>query len=66
MRLQIVEKWEKGNNMKDVAIRAAKTFVQAFLAAWLLTGNDTSKNALIGAAAAGLSAVMNVVLTVKK
>jgi len=49
--------------MKDVVIRAVKTFVQAFLAAWLLTGNSTDKNALLAAGAAGISAVWNIVVT---
>jgi hypothetical protein len=44
---------------KVLAVRAAKTFVQAAGAAWALTGFDLGKAALIGAAAAGISAVMN-------
>lgn len=48
--------------MKDIAIRAAKTFVQAFLAAWALSGNQLTKTALIAAAAAGISAAWNFVI----
>ena len=51
--------------MKDVAIRSVKTFVQAFVAAWLLTGNSLEKNALLGAGAAGIAAVWNAFLTAK-
>jgi hypothetical protein len=66
MRLQIVEKEGERNSMKDVIVRSLKTFLQAFVAAWLLTGNSLEKNALLGACAAGVAAVMNVVLAVKK
>lgn len=53
--------------MKDIAIRAAKTFVQAFLATLAVsvaTVNDvpTLKAAVVGAAAAGISAVWNYVV----
>lgn len=51
--------------MNDVVIRSAKTFVQAFLAAWLLTGNSLEKNALLGAGAAGIAAVWNAVIQTK-
>ena len=53
------EKW------KDIAIRAAKTFLQAFLASLVVDitsmsgGWNVCRSALISAAAAGLSAVMN-------
>lgn len=47
--------------MNDVVIRALKTFVQAFLASWALTGNQLDKNVLVAAAAAGISAVWNTV-----
>ena len=43
----------------DVWLRAAKTFVQAFLAAWAVTGNAVNKDVLLAALAAGLSAVWN-------
>lgn len=45
--------------MNDVAVRALKTFVQAAVAAWALTGNRLDKAALVGALAAGISAVWN-------
>lgn len=45
--------------MKNVVERAVKTFVQAFLAAWLITGNALNKTALVAAVAAGVSAVWN-------
>ena len=53
--------------MKDITIRAAKTFVQAFLATLAVsvaTVNDvpTLKAAVVGAAAAGISAVWNYVV----
>lgn len=51
---------------KDVLVRSLKTFVQAFLASWLLTGNSLDKNALIGATAAGIAAVWNAVIAVQK
>lgn len=56
------EKW------RDIAIRAGKTFLQAFLANLLadasgLTGGwNVIRAALISAAAAGISAVMNFIL----
>ena len=40
-------------------IRALKTFIQAGLAGWAVTGFDFSTGALIGAIAAGASALMN-------
>ena len=54
---------------KDILIRAVKTFIQTFLAAFLL-GTDnlsnldekTLKSALIGGLAAGISAVMNLII----
>lgn len=45
---------------KVIAIKALKTFVQAFLAGWALTQFDFSKGAIVGACAAGFSAVMNI------
>ena len=54
------------DKMKDILIRAVKTFIQAFLAAFLIgTNNLTSldkkvlESALLGGLAAGISAVMN-------
>lgn len=55
--------------MKDIIIRAVKTFIQGFLGALAVTlpNNDYSdltviKSLLIGAIAAGISAVMNLFL----
>ena len=54
---------------KDIAIRAAKTFAQAFLASLVVDisriggGWNVIRTALISAAAAGISAVMNLILT---
>lgn len=45
--------------MQDIVIRALKTFVQAFLATWALTNYQLERAALIGALAAGISAVWN-------
>lgn len=52
---------------KDLAVRASKTFVQAFLATLAVsvaTVNDvpTAKAAVVGAVAAGISAVWNFVV----
>lgn len=40
-------------------VRAFKTFVQAFLAAWAVTSFDFGTAAIIGATSAGVSALMN-------
>jgi len=55
--------------MKDIIIRALKTFLQGFLGALTITlpNSDFSdetviKSILIGAVAAGISAVMNLFL----
>ena len=55
--------------MKDIIIRAVKTFIQGFIASFLLlTGNLSNlsetalKSALIGALAGGISAVMNLII----
>ncbi len=55
--------------MKDIIIRALKTFLQGFLGALVvslqgsdLTNFEVLKSLLIGAIAAGISAVMNSVL----
>ena len=55
--------------MKDILIRALKTFIQGFLGALAVTlpNSDFSdmsvlKSLLIGAIAAGISAVMNLIL----
>lgn len=56
--------------MKDILIRALKTFLQGFLGALAVTlpASDLSdqaiiKSLLIGAIAAGISAVMNMTIT---
>ena len=51
-------------DVKDIAVRAFKTFIQAFFAALAVSvatvsNTDTAKIALVGAVAAGISAVMN-------
>lgn len=56
------------SKLKEIGIRAAKTFLQAFLAAIPFTastiegGVSVWKSVLVGAVAAGLSAAMNVVI----
>jgi len=52
--------------MKDIIIRAVKTFIQGFLGALAVTlpttdftNTELLKSILIGAAAGGISAVMN-------
>lgn len=56
--------------MKDIIIRALKTFLQGFLGALTVTLPNSNfsdytviKSVLIGAVAAGISAVMNLILT---
>lgn len=55
--------------MKDIVIRALKTFIQGFLGALTVTLPNSDvldfsvlKSLLIGAIAAGISAVMNLIL----
>lgn len=55
--------------MKDILIRALKTFVQGFLAALVITlpnsditQEEVVKSLLLGAVAGGISAVMNLIL----
>ncbi len=51
--------------MKDILVRAAKTFVQAFIATLAvanMTDNDSIKAAVIAAVAAGVSAVWNTLI----
>lgn len=57
------------DKLKDIFIRALKTFIQGFLGALTISlpGSDFSntevlKSLLIGAIAAGISAVMNLVI----
>lgn len=45
--------------MNAIVIRAFKTFIQTFIATWALTNFDTEKGVVVGAAAAGISAAMN-------
>jgi hypothetical protein len=45
--------------VSDVIVRAAKTFVQAFVAQLLITNGTYSKQTEISAVAAGVSAVLN-------
>lgn len=60
------------DKIKDIAIRAFKTFIQGFLGAIVITsGTDLTnpevlKSLLIGALAAGISAVMNLFLELLK
>lgn len=55
--------------MKDILIRALKTFIQGFLGALAITLPSTDltdgalvKSILIGALAGGISAVMNLII----
>jgi len=52
--------------MSDIVIRAAKTFVQAALAAWVVTNFSFEKTAVLAAVAAGISAVWNVIVPAVK
>lgn len=46
-------------NGNALFIRALKTFIQAGLATWAVTGFDFNTGAIGGAVAAGISALMN-------
>lgn len=46
---------------RDIVIRALKTFVQAFLAAWAVTNFAFEKSAVLGAVAAGISVLWNLI-----
>ncbi len=46
-------------NGNALFVRAFKTFVQAGLATWAVTGFDFTTGAIVGAIAAGISALMN-------
>lgn len=56
--------------MKDILIRAGKTFIQGFLGALAITlpttndfsNTDVLKSLLIGACAGGISALMNFII----
>lgn len=59
--------------MKDILIRAFKTFIQGFLGALAitlpttdLTNYELVKSILIGAVAGGISAVMNLIINLLK
>lgn len=59
--------------MKDILIRALKTFIQGFLGALAitlpttdLTNYELVKSILIGAVAGGISAVMNLIISLLK
>lgn len=59
--------------MKDISMRAIKTFIQGFLGALAITlpnsdftSTEVIKSLLIGAVAGGLSAVMNLVISTLK
>jgi len=47
----------------DVLVRAAKTFVQAFFAQYLALADADRQTIIVSAAAAGISAVWNAVLS---
>ena len=57
-------------NIKDIIIRACKTFMQGFLGSLVVFINGTTnidekliKSALIGALAGGISALMNFIIS---
>ncbi len=55
--------------VKDIVVRAVKTFLQAFISALMvanLTDFDSVKAAVIAAGAAGVSAVWNTLLATRK
>lgn len=61
------------DRLKDIVIRALKTFIQGFLGALAitiptsdLTNMTVMKSALIGAVAGGISAVMNFIVELLK
>ncbi|MBR3209194.1 MAG: hypothetical protein IKN65_00135 [Clostridia bacterium] len=63
----MVKVWNE--RLKDILIRAFKTFIQGFLAALIVLLKDTDledfsmlKTILIGALAGGISAVMNLII----
>lgn len=49
---------------RNIAERAIKTFIQAFVASISIDQNITIKSALISAGAAGLSAVWNLIKSI--
>jgi uncharacterized membrane protein len=50
---------------KIIAINIIVTFLEGFAAAWLALGNDLTEQALVGAVAAGISAVWNIIIKVQ-
>ena len=52
-------------NYKDIAVRAGKTFIQAFVATWVVTQDPFTKASVIAAAAAGVSAIWNSIVQYK-
>lgn len=51
----------KNVDIKDVAVRAIKTAIQTYIAAWALTQDPFSKAGLIAPVAATVSAVWNTI-----
>lgn len=49
-------------DIKHTIVNVIVTFVEGFLAAWALGGNQFSKHAIVGAGAAALSVVYNTVI----
>ena len=63
----MIKKWN--SKLKDILIRAFKTFIQGFLATMIvllkesdLTDINILKSVLIGAVAGGISAIMNLII----
>lgn len=56
----------KDLNWKDVCVRSLKTFLAAFLPVWAMTNYSLEKGALVGAFAAGITALWNFVLEIWK
>lgn len=52
--------------MNDIIIRALKTFAQAFLASWSISGFAIEKDIAVAALSAGISAAWNILLTNSK
>lgn len=44
----------------DILVRAVKTFIQAYVGAWVVFQDPFSKGAIAAGLAAGVSAVMNI------
>lgn len=56
----------KNIDWRDIGIRSVKTFVAAFLSGWALTNYSWDKGAIVGAFAAGFTAILNLGLEVWK